>query len=368
MSSAIAHGRGAGILLRAIFLFMGLVAYAAMATAVPEQWRREGWNKTDFSKSSIAWSEIMSGGPPKDGIPAIDFPRFVSVDREATVKDDEAVIGVEINGDARAYPLRILMWHEIVNDIVGGVAVTVTYCPLCNAAIAFERTTPHGVLDFGTTGKLRHSDLVMYDRQTESWWQQFTGEAIAGQLTGAKLRAVPARLEAFRIFRERSPRGRVLIPNDPASRDYGRNPYEGYDTSAVPFFHRGEYRDGLSPMTRVVVVRAADEVFAVTLTLLRDKGRVTVGPTVLSWRKGQASALDHATVAGGHDIGNVTAQRISADGHDVDIPYDVTFAFVIHAFHPDHNVIQSCTGEATMATRGSPRAFGVARCGRTALN
>lgn len=360
--------RGSSAWLHGWLVIVGLAAHVTAATAAPDEWRREGWSKTDFSRSSVAWSEIISGGPPKDGIPAMDAPRFVPVEHEATLKDDEAVIGLEVNGDARAYPLRILMWHEIVNDTIGGVPVTVTYCPLCNAAIVFERTTRRGVLDFGTTGKLRNSDLVMYDRQTESWWQQFTGEAIAGQLTGAKLRAMPARLEAFRLFRERSPAGRVLVPNDPASRAYGRNPYEGYDTSAVPFFHRGEHRDGLGPMVRVVVVRDGDKAFAVTLALLREQERLRVGQIALSWRKGQASALDHATVAGGRDIGNVVARRRLADGGNVDVPYDVTFAFVFHAFHPDIQIIQSCAREAIGTRSGPPQATGSALCGRDALN
>ena len=121
-------------------------------------------------------------------------------------------------------PLRILIWHEIVNDEVGGTPVTVTYCPLCNSAIVFDRRVPAHVLDFGTTGKLRNSDLVMYDRQTESWWQQFTGEAIVGSLTGTELKLIPSRLEFFGEFRTRHPGGKVLIPNNPELRTTGATP------------------------------------------------------------------------------------------------------------------------------------------------
>ena len=129
---------------------------------------------------------------------------------------------------------------------MGGTPVTITYCPLCNSAIVFDRRVPPHVLDFGTTGKLRNSDLVMYDRQTESWWQQFTGEAIVGTLAGAELKLVPARLESFAQFKTRHPAGKVLIPNDPGLRDYGRNPYVGYDMAAAPFLYRG----GLSQARR----------------------------------------------------------------------------------------------------------------------
>ena len=160
---------------------------------------------------------------------------FKSVVDDKELTPSDPVIGLAIGGDARAYPLRILIWHDIVNDTVAGVPVTVTYCPLCNSAIVFDRRVPPHVLDFGTTGKLRNSDLVMYDRQTESWWQQFTGEAIVGALTGTQLKLLPARLESFAEFKARHPAGQLLVPTDPKKRDYGRNPYVGYDLSAGPF-------------------------------------------------------------------------------------------------------------------------------------
>ena len=178
-------------LLATLAFFLGPILTPPLTTvahASPERWKVEGWRKTDFTKSKIAFGEILSGGPPKDGIPSIDKPKFVALDAVKDLKHNTPVIGLEINGDARAYPLRVLTWHEIVNDTVGGTPVTVTYCPLCNAAIVFARKVGDRVLDFGTTGKLRKSDLVMYDRQTESWWQQFTGEAIVGAYVGTALR------------------------------------------------------------------------------------------------------------------------------------------------------------------------------------
>lgn len=146
--------------------------------AEPGSWRAE-WSRTDFSRHTVPLQEIKSGGPPKDGIPSIDAPRFERLNDGAAsgwaarIRDAEPVISLAIRDDARAYPLSVLIWHEIVNDIAGGTPVAVTYCPLCNASLVFERTVEDRVLDFGTTGKLRNSDLVMYDRQTESWWQQF---------------------------------------------------------------------------------------------------------------------------------------------------------------------------------------------------
>lgn len=140
---------------------------------------------TDFNKTIISYDDVLSGGPPKDGIPAIDQPAFVSVEEaDDWLADVEPVILVEAGGAAKAYPIQILVWHEIVNDSVGGVPLSITFCPLCNTAIAFERTLDGQVLDFGTTGRLRYSNLIMYDRQTETWWQQASGQAIAGELTG----------------------------------------------------------------------------------------------------------------------------------------------------------------------------------------
>lgn len=327
-------------------LIASIFVMVQTSVADPDRWRSEGWEQTDFSKHSIEWNEIQSGGPPKDGIPSIDNPQFKPLGAVTDLAVQEAVIGLSINGDARAYPIRVLMWHEIVNDRVGGVPVAVTYCPLCNAAIVFDRHNPagDGVLSFGTTGKLRHSDLVMYDRQTQSWWQQFSGDAIVGEMTGQQLKILPSRLESFGEFRARHPDGQVLVPPDSEARAYGRNPYAGYDTAKIPFLYRGEVPKGIEAMARVVALREHDYTGAVSLKLLRERGRIKAGPYTIRWKKGQASALDDATVAGGRDVGNVIAQRRLANGTLEDVPYDVTFAFVFHAFHPDLPIVQSCDG------------------------
>ena len=194
------------------------------AKADPDRWQAEGW-KTDFSKSIIDFDSVMSGGPPRDGIPSIDDPAFLPVSEASGLDAKEPVMTLEIEGAARAYPLRIMIWHEIVNDTLTGQPVAVTYCPLCNAAIVFDRVIDGSETTFGTTSKLRNSDLIMYDRETDSWWQQFTGEAIAGSRTGTQLDVIPSRLESWQSFQNRHPDGEVLVPNTPGFRDYGRNPY-----------------------------------------------------------------------------------------------------------------------------------------------
>lgn len=301
---------------------------------------KRGWPQTDFSKRSIELNEILSGGPSKDGIPSIDKPSFKPLGEIKNIGEFEPVIGLEINGDARAYPLRVLMWHEIVNDVVGKKPVTVTYCPLCNAAVVFERTVKGVVLDFGTTGLLRNSDLVMYDRQTQSWWQQFTGTAIVGEQLGTELVTVPARLESFKNFKQRFPNGKVLVPNNPNLRDYGRNPYASYDTRSRPFLYNGSMPQGIGAMERVVVFGKGADKKAYALTLLAKKGELKTGDYTVTWRKGQTSALDTSTISKGRDIGNITVQK-NRGGKLEDVVYDVTFAFVVHAFHPKIKIIKN---------------------------
>lgn len=324
-------------------MVLGLCVLVAMASqsafADPKAWRTQGWAKTDFSKTSIPFSEIFSGGVAKDGIPAIDKPKFVDMSKVKDIGADEPVISLTIGGERRAYPLRIMIWHEIVNDVVGDVPVAVTYCPLCNAAIVFDRRlggqAGGRVLDFGTTGKLRNSDLVMYDRQSESWWQQFSGEALVGELMGQSLKFMPARLESFSRFKAGGDKGAVLVPNNPKYRPYGKNPYAGYDRAKAPFLYDGELPKGIHAMARIIVIRSDGKPRAVTLELLRKMGKLSLGDIVVSWESGQNSALDNAQIMQGRDVGNVVVQRGSAD-----IPYDVTFAFVFHAFHPDEAIRQ----------------------------
>jgi len=309
-----------------------VVATIGVAMAFPQHKRAE-WPNTDFAKTSIDLDEIMSGGPPKDGIPPIDDPDFEPVSAVTDLADTEPVVGLIVNGEAKAYPLRILMWHEIANDTIGGVPVAVTFCPLCNAAMVFDRRVDARVLDFGTTGMLRNSDLVMYDRQTESWWQQFLGEAIVGALTGTVLKALPARLESWKNFRERAPDGSVMVPKNPHMRAYGHNPYVGYDTSARPFLYAGALPENVAPLSRVVSL--ADRSQAWSLELLAEKRVIMLDDgTVISWSPGQNSALGDGVIASGADVGNVLVQRKAADGWE-DVAYFVDFAFAFHAFHPD---------------------------------
>ena len=314
--------------LTGLALVLSALVLPAVARAGPEEWRRE-WPRTDFSRHSLPYDEFVSGGPPKDGIPAIDHPPFVSVAEARGLVPHEPVISVAIGGEARAYPLGVMIWDEIVNDTVGGMPIAVTWCPLCNSSVVFDRRAGGRTLSFGTTGKLRNSDLVMYDRETESWWQQFGGDCIVGTLLGAELKYLPARVESVERFRTRFPHGRVLVPPDPEGRDYGRNPYAGYDSAVRPFLYRGSLPQGVPPLARVVSVGGE----AWTLDLVKSRRRLEVGDLVITWELGQSSPLDAAQIDAGQDIGNVVVQRRTARGLE-DAVYDVSFAFAFHAFHP----------------------------------
>ncbi|MEJ2559449.1 MAG: DUF3179 domain-containing (seleno)protein [Anaerolineae bacterium] len=304
---------------------------AEALTSLPEEPLPPGASqfRTDFSKHSVPYGEILSGGPPKDGIPAIDEPRFISIDEaDAWLQPQEPLILLQVGDDVRAYPLQILMWHEIVNDTVGGVPVTVTFCPLCNTAIAFERTVDGQELDFGTTGRLRFSNLVMYDRQTESWWQQASGEAIAGEFTGQQLKLRPASIVAWSDFKEAYPEGKVLSRETGYRRDYGNNPYAGYDdVNRSPFLYVGPETPGvLPPMARVLTVDLSGEAVAYPYDVLQEVGVVndSVGgtPLVVLWAPGTASALDAGTVALGRDVGAANAFSREIDGQTMTFRFD----------------------------------------------
>jgi hypothetical protein len=293
------------------------LAGAAGAQSLPD---RAEWPRTDFARRTVDLAEIQSGGPPKDGIPAIDRPRFVSpAAAKAWLKAKEPVIVLRLAGERRAYPLQILMFHEIANDEVAGQPVAVTFCPLCNASIVFDRRVEGQVLDFGTTGRLRKSDLVMYDRQTESWWQQFTGIGIVGRYAGTRLTVLPSEIVAFEDFAAAYPGGKVLSRETGYSRPYGRNPYRGYDRiDQSPFLFSDPVDKRLPPMERVLSVAAGGKQriypFAVLEKTPVINAEVAGVPYVVFVKGGTASPLDTDRIADGRAIPAATAFDRRLDG------------------------------------------------------
>lgn len=279
-----------------------------------------------FPDPLIPPEDILPGGPPPDGIPSIDDPGFVTVDEaDAWLSDSEPVVTVELGDETRAYPVQILIWHEIVNDTVDGVPVAVTYCPLCNSAISYVREIDGHETTFGTSGRLYASALVMYDRATESLWTHFDGRAVVGLLTGHRLEPVPSPLLAWSDFKAAHPDGQVLDRNATGyNRSYGTNPYTGYDNpDERPFMFRGTVDDRSFAMQRVVGVRTEGDARAWTLGAVSgDEATATntdVGDqdVVILWTPGQASALETETVDGGRDVGSVGVFDPNLDGRQL---------------------------------------------------
>ncbi len=311
-----------------LFLILFTLFALPLAAQVPPFWASE-WPDTDFSKTSVDFADIISGGPPRDGIPALSSVQVVPVS-DVTFSEREPVLTVEIAGQIpRAYPIRYLTWHEIANDEIGGVPLAVTFCPLCNSGIVFDRRVGGQVLEFGVSGKLRNSDMIMFDRQSDSWWQQFTGEAIVGKMTGARLEKVVSWMESLGEFRARNPQGEVMAEPTGYARAYGANPYAGYDTSTRPFLYRGENPPfGINPLARVVVVGKR----AWPLERLRKNGELQEAGLHIVWRAGMATALGTRRIADGRNIGSI---RVYDARTGADIPHEVAFAFSFHAFAPD---------------------------------
>ncbi|MGI8726871.1 MAG: DUF3179 domain-containing protein [Solirubrobacterales bacterium] len=276
---------------------------------------------TDFSTHSVPLDEFLSGGPPKDGIPAIDDPKLVSIsEADEFLSATEPVAVLEVDGEARAYPIQILVWHEIVNDSLAGEPVAVTYCPLCNSTVAFSREVDGRVLDFGTTGRLRKSDLVMYDRQTESWWQQLTAEAVVGELTGAGLEVLPSQIlpweEVKRTYRD----AEVLSRDTGFDRDYGANPYTGYDDpDSEPFALQEDADDRLPPKELVTAVKLEDgKAVVYPRSVLVEEApvndRIDGRPVVVMFEPEVASALDAGAISEGREVGAGAVFERTLDG------------------------------------------------------
>lgn len=300
-------------------------ATAATATASPEaddglgerreevaRRLRSEFPLIDTSRTRVDLLEIVGLLPP-DAIPSIDDPQFDDVETAGQwLGDGEPVIAFERGGDARAYPLRILTWHEIVNDVVGGEPVLVTYCPLCNSALAFSRVVDGETREFGVSGDLRRSDLLMFDRATHTLWQQLTGEAIVGAEAGTTLEALPAQIASFEEFAAAFPDGRVLNSDTGAIRDYGRNPYVYYDTRPEMIVGVPEFEDGrLDAKERVLAIEINGVAAAFPFAALSE--RLAIGtevggvPVVAFWQPGAVSALDAESISASREVGSAAA-------------------------------------------------------------
>ena len=287
--------------------------------------------KTNWNKRIIEYNELQSGGPARDGIPSIDDPKFITIQKaKAWLHDNEPLIFVTINGQSKAYPLQVLIWHEIVNDTLNNKKIAVTFCPLCNASIIFDRVLAGIEYDFGTSGLLRNSDLVMYDRQSESLWQQFTGRAIVGELTTKTLAQLPSSIVSFKDIYENHPQTQILSKDTGYYKDYGKNPYIGYDDiTQTPFMLKGPSDDRLFPMQRVATLSINNKDKAYVYEDVRKQKVINdhfEGRNVVLFYKDKInSALDRSNIASSRDVGSVVIYDAILNGKRLTFEYNDGF-------------------------------------------
>ena len=287
----------------------------SLAQIIDQRGVNQQWD-TDLNSSIIPLNELMAL-LPRDRIKPIDDPTFYNVEVGATVfSEKEPVIAVEYNGVAKAYPLSILLAHEIVNDEISGLKIAATFCPLCYSALVFNRTFTYKgetrELTFGTSGMLRNSDLVMWDRQTESWWQQFTGQGLVGFYSGALLEIVNSELIPYGKFRELYPEGQVLAPPKDYAYEYGTNPYVDYDENQEeqPFLYKNTPDPRLPATERVIGIYGDDGVKAYPWTSIQKEKVINdvfeKEAVVLFYSEGMVSVVDEAVISESRDIGSVS--------------------------------------------------------------
>jgi hypothetical protein len=254
----------------------------------------------------------------------MDHPRTAPVESGGSyLSPRDPVIAVVVDGHARAYPLRILLWHEIANDVLGPRPIVVTYCPLCNSAEVYDRRVRGRVLRFGTTGNLRGSNLVMWDQRTQSWWQQIGGEALVGHYAGTRLRPIPAAMLSWAEFRRRYPHGSVLSPRTGFDRPYGITPYAGYDArGGQPLFSTLRQPHRLPALERVAAVTAGERTIAVPFSALahhrKVQARVGGRPIAVFFHRGAASVLDQRRIGASRESGVASAFDRRVDGRTLD--------------------------------------------------
>jgi hypothetical protein len=286
---------------------------AHLVEAMREHFSRALWPRTDFSRHLAPLYDFLPAGPPPNGIPPLNEPRVVSAAiANHYLRAEEPVLAVTVAGHARAYPIRIMLWHEIANDVLGGRAIAVTYCPLCNSGVVFDRRVGGRTLRFGTSGLLRRSDLVMWDTATESWWQQYNGLALVGRLAGERLRMLPAEMLSWGEFKRRYPHGDALAQQTGFERPYGLNPYFGYDTSSRPFGYNGDRLDSRLPaMERVLAIQADARILAAPYSLLCHRpvinARLGSVPVAIFYQQAVLSPLDGTVIDSSRDAGTAVA-------------------------------------------------------------
>ncbi len=301
-------------------------------------------NGFDLSYSLIPVKEIVPGGPPRDGIPALTHPPTIPAKEAKYLNDRDWVIGVEIGGESRAYPLKILVWHENVNDTLGNTPIAVTYCPLCNSAAVFHRSIQGEVLEFGISGLLWNSNVLLYDRRAdgrESLWTQVGMRAVTGPAAqkGLKLRLLPSEFTTWKDWRSRHPETSVLSNRTGVSRNYGFNPYQRYFHSDRLMFPvrlpKAQKSLGYRNKDMVVLLDSGETVKAY---VLKDLKKALGGSGVLE----DAIGDKHYRIEYRADSNTVRIVETTG-GQDRLAPVVYTFWFAAVSIYPDLKVFRPNT-------------------------
>lgn len=288
-----------------------------------------GYNGFDLSNASVPLAEVQRGGPPKDGIPAIDHPKLVTAARSGLAGADR-VLGLALDGIARAYPIRILNWHEVVNDRIGERPVVVTYCPLCGTGTAFEARVQGKATEFGVSGLLYNSDVLLYDRATESLWSQIMRTAVSGPMKGTQLQALPLTHTSWDDWRRRHPATQVLSTETGFARDYSRDPYAGYDQVPRLMFDVAHRDDRFAAKAWVLGIEVNGRFkaypFSTLAAAVDERGELT-------------DSVGGKPVRIRFDAVHRTAEAFAADGNA--LPGLMAFWFAWVAFHPGTETYRS---------------------------
>ncbi len=301
-------------------LLMGLFLTGALAV------HAQTLNLFNTDNLTVPRNELRSGGPPKDGIPALTRPEMIPVDEATYLEKDARIVVVRVGEEVRGYPVPILNWHEIVNDTVGGEALAVIYCPLCDSASVVERAIEDDVLEFGVSGFLYESNVLMYDRTHDALWSQVGMEAVSGPYAGQTLRHLPWEIVSFERLREAKPDALVMSRNTGHRRNYASNPYESYFRDGQLMFPVSKTDDRLPDMEPIVGVRAGEDIraYPVAAVAAEEDGRLQdrIGKGELTLEAG-----DDAEV------------RVVALPDDAQVVH--TFWFTWAAFHPETEIYET---------------------------
>ena len=285
-------------------------------------------NGFDLKNSLIPHQQILRGGPPRDGIPSLDSPKFLTSKESNFLHAEDRILGIVIDQQARAYPIKILNWHELVNDQIGGQSFMITYCPLCGSGVAFSSQVKGEKLVFGVSGLLYNSDVLLYDRSTDSLWSQILRKGVSGKFSGVQLKQLPLAHTTWKAWKKKYPDTRVLSTQTGFSRNYNSNPYQGYEKSRQLYFNVNQKAPELYHPKEQVIGIEINDVFKAYPFVELNKSDQSIIHDVIGNQK----------ISVHWDQSNQSGTVLDAKG--IEIPTIQLFWFAWYAFHPETLIFQ----------------------------